>query len=184
MTFRPTVPVAIWHSDPLHPWQCDIRTQKLLAMWYLTYSIKRMGQWLRALRAPEFTVAEVVVVADCFYVALFSALEQTHCARIWSAKDSIGSSRCLHLWLSSRINIALWHTSLLRTAKRPTLDVPDPQIQKPVDADYHHTAMPTASSDSQTGVYSNQYQTPKHLFPFSVWAKLALDSNSSWPICY
>ena len=24
-----------------------------------------------------------VVVADCFYIALFSALDQTHCARMW-----------------------------------------------------------------------------------------------------
>ena len=80
--------MAIWHSDPLHPWQCDLPTQMLLAMWYLTYSIKRMGQRLRALRATEFTAAEVVVVvADRLYIAPFSVLEQTHCTRIWSAKD-------------------------------------------------------------------------------------------------
>ena len=30
--------------------------------------------------APELCVGAVVI--DCFYIALFSALEQTHCARM------------------------------------------------------------------------------------------------------
>jgi len=31
----------------------------------------------------SWTISQHVVVADRFYIALFSALEQTHCARMW-----------------------------------------------------------------------------------------------------
>ena len=47
--------------------------------------------------APELCLTELQVVVDCFHIALFSALEQTHCARMWNGYRNKSQHRKLTL---------------------------------------------------------------------------------------
>jgi len=55
--------------------------------------------------APELW-HHFIVVVDRFYMALFSALEQTHCARMWFLNSDLLET---HFWISSTEVVYLQH---------------------------------------------------------------------------